>query len=210
MTFSIVARDAVTGELGVAVSTARCAVGARCPFARAGVGAVATQAQVNSLLGLQGLALLEGGTGAEDALRGLVASDPGRELRQLHLVDSGGRAAAYTGSETVAWAGHVVHDGFSVAGNMLVGPEVLAAMAETFSGSDGPLWDRLAGALQAGQDAGGDKRGRQSAALLVVRGLPFPLVDVRVDDHADPVPELRRILGLYVAQWAASPPPHTR
>ena len=206
MTFSIVARDGATGELGVAVSTARCAVGARCPFARAGVGAVATQARLNSLLGLQGLALLEGGTAAEDALRGLVASDPGREVRQLHLVDRRGRAAGYTGAETVPWAGHAVDDGFSVAGNMLVGPEVLAAMAETFRRSEGPLWDRLAAALQAGQDAGGDKRGRQSAALLVVRDDPFPLVDVRVDDHADPVPELRRILGLYVAQWAALPP----
>jgi len=205
MTFSIVARDELTGEFGVAVSTARCAVGARCPFARAGVGAVATQARVNTLLGIQGLALLEAGTAAEDALRGLVASDPGRELRQLHLVDRAGRTAAHTGADAVPWAGHTTQENVSLAGNMLTGAGVLAAMADGFARSGGPLWDRLAAALQAGQDAGGDKRGRQPAALVVVRSLPFPLVDVRVDDHADPVPELRRILDLYVAQWASVP-----
>ncbi len=205
MTFSIVARDPANGDFGVAVSTARCAVGARCPFTRARIGAVATQARVNTLLGLQGLALLEQGLDAQMALGRLLESDEGRDVRQVQLVDSTGRTAAHTGAETVPWAGHLLLDQFAVAGNMLTGPEVLAAMADAFSRSTGPLWDRLAAALQAGQDAGGDKRGRQSAALVVARDDPFPLVDIRVDDHPDPVPELRRILRLYVAQWAPSP-----
>ena len=205
MTFSIVARDPETGDFGVAVSTARVSVGARCPFARARVGAVATQARVNTRLGLDALDLLERDLDAATVVDRVLVPDEGREIRQLHLVDRLGRTAAHTGGETVPWAGHQLGNGFAVAGNMLVGPSVIAAMAEAFGASAGPLWERLAAVLQAGQDAGGDKRGRQSAALVVVRDDPFPLVDVRVDDHPDPMPELRRVLDIYVEQWQATP-----
>jgi uncharacterized Ntn-hydrolase superfamily protein len=193
-TFSIVAYDATSGMLGVAVSTRVPAVGAVCPFARAGVGAISTQAWTNPLLGVDGLDLLEQGFSAEEALQKLLDADPDPESRQIIAVDREGRSAAHTGSETDPWKGHRTGDGYAVAGNMLVGEETIAAMVEAFEASaEEPLSERLLRALEAGQAAGGDKRGRQSAALYVVRTEPYPYLDLRVDEHTDPVAELRRV-----------------
>jgi uncharacterized Ntn-hydrolase superfamily protein len=193
-TFSIVAYDATSGMLGVAVSTRVPAVGAVCPFARAGVGAISTQAWTNPLLGVDGLDLLEQGFSAEEALQKLLDADPDPEMRQIIAVDREGRSAAHTGSETDPWKGHRTGDGYAVAGNMLVGEETIMAMAQAFQASaDEPLSERLLRALESGQAAGGDKRGRQSAALYVVKSESYPYLDLRVDEHPDPVVELRRV-----------------
>ena len=196
-TFSIVARDPETGMFGVAVSTAVPSVGSICPFAAAGVGAIATQAFVNPYLGLDGLTLLAAGRTAAQALMHLVEEDPGRTVRQLSIVDRAGRVAAHTGSDCVPWCGHRLTANAVVAGNMLVGEETLTAMMTAFertSASD--LMERLMSALEAGQAAGGDFRGRQSAALKVVHEEEFPYCDLRVDEHSEPVAELRRILEI--------------
>ncbi|MCS6825928.1 MAG: DUF1028 domain-containing protein [Caldilinea sp.] len=194
MTFSIVAWDEATGQTGVAVSTKFLAVGSLCPFAKAGVGAVATQAFVNPTFGPRGLRLLEEGIAPEDVVALLLKSDEGREHRQLHLVDRYGRTAAFTGSETVEWAGHKTFPYFSVAGNMLSNAQVIEAMAETYqTNMDQPFAERLIRALEAGQRAGGDKRGRQSAALYIMSTEVYAKLDLRVDDHPDPVAELRRL-----------------
>lgn len=193
MTFSIVARDDATGMMGIAVSTKNLAVGALVPFAKAGVGAIATQALTNPFLGIRGLELLET-ENAKTTLEQLMAADEGRSHRQLHLVDRHGTTAAWTGNECVDWAGHFTFPGFSVAGNMLVGEATICAMAERYQkGSSEPFADRLLSALEAGQAAGGDKRGRQSAALYIMDGEIYAALDLRVDDHPNPVPELRRI-----------------
>ncbi len=193
-TFSVVAYDPTSGMLGVAVSTKVPAVGAVCPFARAGVGAISTQAWTNPLLGVDGLDLLEQGYGAEETLRKLLDEDPDPETRQIIAVDREGRSAAHTGSDTDSWKGHRTGNGYAVAGNMLVGEETITAMAEAFEASeDEPLSERLLRALESGQAAGGDKRGRQSAALYVVKSEPYPYLDLRVDEHPDPVAELRRV-----------------
>lgn len=189
-TFSIVAHDPASGMLGVSLSTKFPAVGAICSFARAGVGAIVTQARTNPLMAINGLDLLEEGYGAEEALRELLGSDHEPERRQLTVVDAHGDAAAHTGAETDSWCGHRTGPGYAVAGNLLVGEETIAAMAETFEASAGhPLPQRLVRALEAGQAAGGDRRGRQSAALHVVEGQPYPYLDLRVDEHPDPVAE---------------------
>lgn len=194
MTFSIIARDARTGMLGIAVTTKFFGVGSLCPFARAGVGAVATQALVNPTYGPRGLELLARGLAPEEVVEALLQSDDGRDHRQLHVIDAQGRVAARSGSECVDWFGHQTHDGFSVAGNMLAGPQVIAETASAFEASaNSPLPERLVRALEAGQAAGGDKRGRQSAAMLIVSTEVYPYLDLRVDDHPDPVPELRRL-----------------
>lgn len=194
MTFSIVAWDQESGMGGIAVSTKFLAVGSLCPFAKAGVGAIATQAFVNPTFGPRGLSLLEQGISVEDVAQALLHSDEGREHRQLHMVDAQGNTTAFTGAETVDWAGHKSFPGFSVAGNMLVGEATIAAMADAFRvNDDQPLPERLLRALEAGQAAGGDKRGRQSAALYVVGSENYPHIDFRVDDHPDPVVELRRV-----------------
>jgi uncharacterized Ntn-hydrolase superfamily protein len=196
-TFSIVARDRETGMLGVAVSTAVPGVGGLCPFAKAGVGAVATQAFVNVYLGIDGIRMLEDGLSAPEALTKLVDGDPGRAVRQLSIVDASGRAASHSGAECTPWFGHLVGDGVAVAGNMLVGEETISEMLLAYtSAADEDLVERLMLALEAGQSAGGDFRGRQSAALKVVRDQEFPLCDLRVDEHVDPVAELRRVLGV--------------
>jgi uncharacterized Ntn-hydrolase superfamily protein len=193
-TFSIVAYDATSGMLGVAISTRVPAVGAVCPFARAGVGAISTQAWTNPLLGVDGLDLLEQGNSAEVTLQKLLDADPDPEMRQVIAVDKEGRSAAHTGSEADPWKGHRTGDGYAVAGNMLVGEETITAMAEAFEASaDEPLSERLLRALESGQAAGGDKRGRQSAALFVVKSESYPYLDLRVDEHPDPVAELRRV-----------------
>ena len=193
-TFSITARCERTGQFGVAVSTKVPAVGMLCPFARSGVGAVATQSWVNPYLGIWGLDLLAEGKAAEEVKDALIERDPAPAQRQFAVVDRWGNSAAHTGEESDTWRGHVVGDNFAAAGNMLVGEETIEAMAESFRGTtDRPLAERLLFALQAGQDAGGDKRGRQSAALQVVDKEDYPYLDLRVDEHADPVAELRRI-----------------
>jgi uncharacterized Ntn-hydrolase superfamily protein len=169
-------------------------VGSLCPFVEAGVGAVATQAFVNPTFGPRGLRLLAEGLPAQQVLDVLVASDEGREHRQLHVVDRHGRTAAWTGRETVTWSGHSPRMGFSVAGNMLVGEPTIMMMAEAFEANRGiELAERLLRALEAGQEAGGDKRGRQSAALKVATTEEYAHLDIRVDDHPDPVAELRRL-----------------
>jgi uncharacterized Ntn-hydrolase superfamily protein len=194
MTFSIVAWDESSSMAGIAVSTKFLAVGSLCPFARTGVGAIATQAFVNPTFGPRGLKLLEDGLSVEEVLDRLLQSDEGREHRQIHLVDWKGRTAAFTGAETVDWAGHRTFPNFSVAGNMLVGEATILAMADAYQANAGlSLPERLLVALEAGQAAGGDKRGRQSTALYVVSSECYPYIDLRVDDHLDPVPELRRI-----------------
>jgi uncharacterized Ntn-hydrolase superfamily protein len=194
MTFSIVARDPATGMLGIAVTTKFFGVGSLCPFARAGVGAVATQALVNPTYGPRGLDLLAQGLAPEAVVQRLIEADDGREHRQLHLVDAQGRVAARSGAECVDWFGHQTYDGYSVAGNMLAGPAVIAETARGYAEAAAePLAERLIRALEAGQAAGGDKRGRQSAALLIVSTEVYPYLDIRVDDHPEPVAELRRL-----------------
>lgn len=198
-TFSIVARCPQTGELGVAASTAIPAVGAINPFAKARVGAITTQAWSNPYLGMDGLGLLAQGLSAVEVLERLLRADPDREKRQLGIVDARGGVAAFTGEEVQPWKGHREGRGYVVAGNLLVGDETIQAMAEAFERARGPLGDRLLVALEAGQAAGGDKRGKVSAALLVVRDEEYPYFDLRVDEHTGPVAELRRIFDVYSA-----------
>lgn len=195
MTFSIVARCARTGELGVAVSTAVPAVGSMCPYLRAGVGAVSTQSWVNPYLAMHALDRLEEGDSADAALERVLRTDSAASLRQLGIVDRDGRSAVWTGPDCTAWAGHRRGANYTVQGNMLTGGETVDAMAEAFEASAGaPLDERLMAALEAGQAAGGDRRGRQSAALRIVRTEAYAALDLRVDDHAEPVAELRRVL----------------
>lgn len=197
MTWSIVAHDPAAGEIGVAVSTCAFAVGSRVPFVAPGVGAVASQAFVNPFYGYRGLEMLRDGVAPEDIVRRLTEADAGRADRQLHLMDRDGRSAAYTGAECVPWCGHTVRDGFSIAGNMLAGPEVVERTAEVFAATPGSLAVRFLAALRAGEAAGGDKRGRQSAAMLIHDAEEYALVDLRVDDHPDPLAELGRLLDVW-------------
>ena len=204
-TFSIAAADPATGEGGVAVASRFFAVGTVVPWARAGVGAVATQASANTTYGPDGLDLMARGLSAEEALKVLVRGDDGRERRQAGLVTASGDAATYTGPGANAWAGGRKGPGYAVQGNILVGEAVVAEMEKSFLASAGrPLAERLLAALAAGDAAGGDSRGRQSAALLVCRakggynGFTDRAVDVRVDDHPDPFRELSRLVGMAV------------
>jgi len=202
-TFSIVARDPETGDLGIAVQSKFLAVGAVVPWAAAGVGAVATQAWANPSYGAEALRLLGGGSTAQDALRALVDADEGHAHRQLGIVDAHGNAATYTGASCFDWAGGRSGTGYAAQGNILVGNATVDALAEHFEAASGPLAQRLMAALAAGQAAGGDSRGMQSAALLVVRagggygGFNDRYIDLRVDDHPDPIVELERLLGLH-------------
>ena len=200
-TFSITACDRETGAFGVAVATARPNVGSLVPWVSAR-GAIATQARVNTELGRQGLALLAQGVPVDVALSALLRKDGDRDIRQVHGLDAE-RAFCHTGASCVPWCGHEHGDAFTVAGNMLAGPDVIGAMARTFRANDGErrdLSERLLLALEAGQTAGGDKRGKQSAALLVAAARePRMYHNLRVDDHADPVAELRRIWEVVVA-----------
>lgn len=203
-TFSIVGCCEKTGQLGVAVSTKVPAVGMLCPFAKAGVGAVATQSFVNPYLGIWGLEYMAEGLSAEETLQKLLERDPQPSLRQLGIVDSQGRSASFTGEHNDTWCGHRTGPNYAAQGNMLVGEATVTAMADSFESTAGkPLAERLLLALEAGQAAGGDKRGRQSAALLVVDTEDYPLVSLRVDEHPDPVAELRRVYE--VAQQALLP-----
>ncbi|MEW5879484.1 MAG: DUF1028 domain-containing protein [Pseudomonadota bacterium] len=194
MTWSIVARDPATGAFGVAVATRFFAVGALCPHGEGGIGALCTQALINPTFGPRGIRLLREGVAAQMVVDALIASDPGRAARQLHVQDCAGRIAAYTGADCVPWCGHALHAGFSVAGNMLAGPEVIAETARAYEAAgELPFPRRLIAALKAGEAAGGDKRGKQSAALRIFTTEEYPALDLRVDDHPDPLAELARL-----------------
>jgi uncharacterized Ntn-hydrolase superfamily protein len=194
MTWSIIAKDPVSGHIGIAVTTCAFAVGARVPFIATGVGAIASQAFINPFYGSRGLELLKAGASAADVIRIVTTSDEGRSDRQVHVMDMQGRFAAYTGDTCVPWAGHLVRDHFSIAGNMLAGPRVIEESARVFAAESAmPFARRFIAALNAGQAAGGDKRGRQSAAILIHDGEEYPLIDIRVDDHTDPLAELARL-----------------
>jgi uncharacterized Ntn-hydrolase superfamily protein len=203
MTFSIAAADIDKGDWGIAVASKFPCVGAVVPWARAGVGAVATQSWANTSFGPEGLALMGAGVEAPGALDRLLLSDEGREDRQVGFVDASGRPATFTGSKCMDWAGGVTGAGFAAQGNILAGEAVVAELARAFVETEGDLCDRLLAALIAGDAAGGDKRGRQSAALLVVRegggyeGRNDRYIDLRVDDHADPINELVRIFEVW-------------
>jgi len=202
MTFSMVARCPESFALGVCISTAIAAIGSRVPYVEAGVGAIATQANTNILYGINGLKLLRKGFSPQTALETMLKKDSDRESRQVILIDKDGRTAAFTGGETIDWKGHMIGKDYVVAGNMLVGSRVIEAMAQTFESSEGDLAERLMKALEAGQDAGGDKRGRMSAALLVANKKPSgtPLLNLTINQHPDPVKELRRIFETHRKQ----------
>lgn len=194
MTWSIIARDPVTGQIGIAVSTCAFAVGARVPFIATDVGAIASQAFVNPFYGTRGLELLRAGARPADVIRSVTTADAGRDDRQVHVMDRQGIVAAFTGAACVPWAGHLRREHFSVAGNMLAGPQVIEETARVFAAENTlPLPRRFIAALMAGEAAGGDKRGKQSAALLIHDSEEYPLIDLRVDDHADPLVELARL-----------------
>ena len=195
MTFSIVAHDPSGPAWGVAVASKALCVGAHVPWGRFGSGALATQAWHDLRYGWEGLALLDRGLGAAETVRELTAADPEARYRQLGVVDRLGRAATHTGPDCVRWAGGLAGDGFAVQGNLLAGEAVVAAMAASYErASDRPFAERLAEALAAGDAAGGDRRGRQSAAIRVWGATP---VDLRIDDGPDPVGGLRRLLAVY-------------
>jgi uncharacterized Ntn-hydrolase superfamily protein len=202
MTWSIIARDAATGQFGIAIATRFFAVGARVPFIHAGVGAIATQALVNPYYGIDGLKLLLKGRSPDEIVDILKDADPGHAHRQLHLMDADGRIAGYTGDACIAWCGHLTGDGFSIAGNMLAGAGVLDATAAAYQDHAGtPFAARLIAAMQAGEAAGGDRRGRQSASLLIVGDDEWSALDIRVDDHPDPLKELDRLERVSRLHW---------
>lgn len=193
MTWSIVARDS-SGALGIAIASRFFAVGVLCPHVRSGVGAVATQALVNPNYGPEALDLLAQGLAPHAVIEGLVRADAGGDHRQVHLVDASGVAAAHTGACCIQWCGHRLGAGYSVAGNMLVGPQVIDASAAAYErNAQEPFSERLLRALEAGDAAGGDKRGRQAAALLIHTTETYPALDIRVDDDEQSIRELRRL-----------------
>ena len=195
MTWSIVAHDPATGAFAVAVATRAFAVGASCPFVRAGVGAVSTQSFTNRYLAPAILDALARGLPPDAAIEAALAGDAGHGIRQVHAVDRHGRTAAWTGANCVAWCGSVAAPGISVAGNMLAGqPTVEATLASWKANPDTPMPDRLMAAMQAGEAAGGDRRGKQSAAMVMVATEDFPDLNLRVDDHSEPLQELSRVL----------------
>ena len=199
MTWSIVARDPQTGHFGIAVASRFFAVGAAVPHIKGRVGAVATQAFVSPLYGTDGLKLLEEGKSPEEIIETLTARDDGRRQRQFHLIDANGRNAAYTGEICVDWAGHLVDDNVSVAGNMLAGPQVIAETLRVYmerAAAGAPLAERLLDAMDAGEAAGGDKRGKQSAAMVLYRDQDYPWLRINADDHIDPLVELRRLYAV--------------
>jgi uncharacterized Ntn-hydrolase superfamily protein len=205
MTWSIVAHDPNREAFAVVVATKAFAVGAYCPFVRTGVGAVSTQSITNRYLGPAILDAMARGLAPAAAIEGALAGDEGRGLRQVHAVDSKGRTAAWTGQNCVEWCGSVSAGGISVAGNMLAGEATIAATLTAWkAGSDRLMPDRMMAAMEAGEAAGGDRRGKQSAAMVMVTTEDFPDLSLRVDDHTDPLGELRRLLGI----WTARPGRH--
>jgi uncharacterized Ntn-hydrolase superfamily protein len=202
MTWSIIARDNTTGHFGIAVATRFFAVGARVPFIAAGVGGIATQALVNPYYGIDGLKFLRDGKSPRDVIEILKARDSGHASRQLHIMDAGGRIAAHTGAECVDWCGHVEGKDFSIAGNMLAGARVLDDTAAAWMANQKlPFAQRLIAAMRAGEAAGGDKRGKQSAALLIHGEHEWAALDLRVDDHTDPLQELERLEQVSRERW---------
>jgi uncharacterized Ntn-hydrolase superfamily protein len=202
MTWSIIARDNATGQFGIAVATRFFAVGGRVPYIAAGLGAIATQALVNPYYGIDGLKLLREGRAPRDIVKTLIAADSGHASRQLHIMDAAGRIASHTGSACVDWCGHIEGNNFSIAGNMLAGARVLDDTARTYTGSEKlPFAQRLIKAMRAGEAAGGDKRGKQSAALLIHDEEEWSALDLRVDDHADPLAELERLEQVSRERW---------
>jgi uncharacterized Ntn-hydrolase superfamily protein len=202
MTWSIIARDSATGQFDIAVATRFFAVGARVPYIAPSFGAVATQALVNPYYGIDGLELLRDGQSPSEIVEALIAADSGRESRQLHILDAGGRVASHTGRDCIDWCGHIEGDGFSIAGNMLTGADVLDETARAYIANDAlPFAQRLIAAMRAGETAGGDKRGKQSAALLIYGNDEWSALDLRVDDHADPLGELERLEAVSRQHW---------
>ncbi|MBO6560319.1 MAG: DUF1028 domain-containing protein [Nisaea sp.] len=198
MTWSIVAREPETGRFGIAISTCAFAVGAICPWARAGTGALSTQAHTNPMHGALGIELMAKGLPVGDALRMTLGHDEGRDIRQVHGVDARGDTFTHTGAACVDWCGHASGENVTVAGNMLAGPAVVAETLARYEASAGQEFgDRLLTALEAGEAAGGDKRGKQSAALIIQGSEPYREADIRVDDHAEPIAELRRLFTIY-------------
>jgi uncharacterized Ntn-hydrolase superfamily protein len=211
VTFSLVACDLGARQWGVVVASRFLAVGAVVPWAQAEVGAVATQASANVSYGPRGLELLTTGAGAQETLDRLVADDPGAPERQIGIVDAAGRSATFTGPECFDWAGGRAGAGYAAQGNLLAGAAVVAALADTFEGTEGPLVERLLASLAAGDAAGGDRRGRQSAAVVVREvdggygGGTDILIDLRVDDHTDPVRELQRLYAIHDLLFGRTP-----
>jgi uncharacterized Ntn-hydrolase superfamily protein len=202
MTWSIIARDPATGQIGIAVATRFFAVGARVPHIAPSVGGIATQALVNPYYGIDGVKLLREGHSPREVIDTLIATDDGREARQLHVMDAQGRIAAHTGRECIDWCGHIQGDGFSLAGNMLAGAAVLDDTAKAYTANAAlPFAQRLIAAMKAGEAAGGDKRGKQSAALLIYSEEEWSDLDLRVDDHTDPLAELERLEQVSRERW---------
>jgi uncharacterized Ntn-hydrolase superfamily protein len=194
MTWSILAHDPGSGELGVCIATKGFAVGAICPHGHGQHGILATQAMTNPMFGGRGLRLLADDYSADQVMAMLLASDNGREMRQLHVMDRSGRIAQHTGSRCIDWCGSVLGTNVSVSGNMLAGPGVVEASRDRYLAAAGtPFAERLMGAMEAGETAGGDKRGKQSASLRIWKGEEYPFLDLRVDSHPDPLAELRRL-----------------
>ena len=201
MTWSLVARDA-SGALGVAVASRFFAVGALCPAVRNGKGALSTQALMNPLYARDAIAALEEGLAPAEIVKRLTDADGGRDVRQFHLIDASGRTAAHTGRSCIDWCGHRSGAGFSVAGNMLAGPDVLEETARAYAASSGLSFpERLMTAMDAGEAAGGDKRGKQAAALLIHTTEDYPFLDLRVDDHPEPLAELRRLFAVSLERF---------
>lgn len=198
MTWSLLLRDPTTGEIGVAVASRFLAAGALCPRVEGGIGAASTQALVNPFLAPDALSRLRDGQGAQQTLAALIAADPGQATRQLHVLAADGSSAQHTGADCVGWCGHLAVADVSTAGNMLAGPQVLRATLDAALASAGrPIAERLLLAMEAGETAGGDKRGRQSAAMQVASRDSYPDLDLRVDDHPNPLAELRRLHGVW-------------
>jgi uncharacterized Ntn-hydrolase superfamily protein len=202
MTWSILVRDSATGALGAAVATRFFAVGALAIHVEGGVAALATQALINPMYAVHGMARLRAGEAPEAVSAALLAEDAGRDQRQLHMIDAKGRIAQYTGKDCVSWCGSVRGADVSVAGNMLAGSAVVEHTLAAFQRTTGTLADRLLTALEAGEAAGGDKRGKQSAALKICTRDPFPDLDIRSDDHPDPLAELRRLYAVSREKFA--------
>jgi uncharacterized Ntn-hydrolase superfamily protein len=202
MTWSIIARDNATGQIGIAVATRFFAVGARVPHIAAGIGGIATQALVNPYYGIDGIKLLREGRTPRDIVETLIAADSGHQSRQLHIMDAGGQIAAFTGRDCVDWCGHIEGNGFSIAGNMLAGASVLDDTAKSLiAGEKLAFAQRLIAAMRAGEAAGGDKRGKQSAALLIYGEEEWSDLNLRVDDHTDPLGELQRLEAVSRERW---------
>ena len=202
MTWSILARDPATGTLGVAVASRFFAVGAICPFVEGRVAALATQALVNPMYAVLAMPRLRAGEAPSAVLASLVTPDPGADQRQFHILDATGRIAQHTGTNCVSWAGHVAAENVSVAGKMLAGEATVRATLEAYLTAFGSMAERLLTAMEAGEKAGGDKRGKQSAGLKIASNDPYPDLDIRADDHPDPLAELRRLHRVSLERFA--------